>query len=36
VRAAAEERNLVARFGRDYEEYRRRTGRFVPRLVRGR
>jgi protein-S-isoprenylcysteine O-methyltransferase Ste14 len=36
VRAAAEERNLVARFGRDYEEYMRRTGRFVPRLVRER
>ena len=31
VRASTEERNLVARFGRDYEEYRRRTGRFVPR-----
>jgi protein-S-isoprenylcysteine O-methyltransferase Ste14 len=32
VRASTEERNLVARFGRDYEEYMRQTGRFVPRL----
>jgi protein-S-isoprenylcysteine O-methyltransferase Ste14 len=32
VRAATEERKLVARFGRDYEEYTRQTGRFVPRL----
>ena len=30
MRAATEERNLVARFGRDYEEYMRQTGRFVP------
>lgn len=34
VRASAEERNLVARFGRDYEQYTRSTGRFVPRLRR--
>jgi protein-S-isoprenylcysteine O-methyltransferase Ste14 len=32
VRASTEEQNLVARFGRDYEEYMRQTGRFVPRL----
>jgi protein-S-isoprenylcysteine O-methyltransferase Ste14 len=32
LRASTEERNLVARFGRDYEEYMRQTGRFVPRL----
>jgi protein-S-isoprenylcysteine O-methyltransferase Ste14 len=31
VRATTEERNLVARFGRDYEEYMRQTGRFLPR-----
>jgi protein-S-isoprenylcysteine O-methyltransferase Ste14 len=30
VRASAEERNLVARFGCDYEEYTHQTGRFVP------
>jgi protein-S-isoprenylcysteine O-methyltransferase Ste14 len=35
VRASTEERNLVARFGRDYEEYMRQTGRFMPRLGRG-
>jgi protein-S-isoprenylcysteine O-methyltransferase Ste14 len=34
VRASAEERNLVARFGRDYEDYMRQTGRFLPRLGR--
>ena len=34
VRASTEERNLVARFGRDYEEYTRQTGRFVPRTGR--
>lgn len=34
VRASTEERNLVARFGRDYEEYMRQTGRFVPRAGR--
>jgi protein-S-isoprenylcysteine O-methyltransferase Ste14 len=32
IRASTEERNLVARFGRDYEEYMGRTGRFVPRF----
>jgi protein-S-isoprenylcysteine O-methyltransferase Ste14 len=32
VRASTEERNLVARFGKEYEEYTRQTGRFVPRL----
>jgi protein-S-isoprenylcysteine O-methyltransferase Ste14 len=34
VRASTEERNLVARFGSDYEEYMRRTGRFVPLIAR--
>jgi protein-S-isoprenylcysteine O-methyltransferase Ste14 len=32
VRASTEERNLSARFGRDYEEYTQRTGRYLPRL----
>jgi protein-S-isoprenylcysteine O-methyltransferase Ste14 len=32
VRASTEERNLVARFGPDYEAYTRQTGRFVPRI----
>jgi protein-S-isoprenylcysteine O-methyltransferase Ste14 len=31
VRASTEERNLVTRFGRDYEQYMQQTGRFVPR-----
>lgn len=34
LRATTEERNLVARFGRDYEEYTRQTGRFLPRALR--
>ena len=34
VRASTEERNLVARFGADYEAYARQTGRFVPRCGR--
>jgi len=34
ARTRIEERNLVARFGRDYEEYMQRTGRFLPRIVR--
>jgi protein-S-isoprenylcysteine O-methyltransferase Ste14 len=33
ARTRIEERNLVARFGRDYEDYMRRTGRFVPRFT---
>lgn len=36
ARTTIEERNLVARFGRDYEQYRRHTGRFLPRLPRRR
>jgi protein-S-isoprenylcysteine O-methyltransferase Ste14 len=32
IRSRIEERNLIARFGRDYEEYMQRTARFVPRL----
>jgi protein-S-isoprenylcysteine O-methyltransferase Ste14 len=32
LRASTEERNLVARFGNEYEEYVRRTGRFFPRF----
>jgi protein-S-isoprenylcysteine O-methyltransferase Ste14 len=35
VRATTEERNLVARFGRHYEDYMRQTGRFIPRLRTG-
>jgi protein-S-isoprenylcysteine O-methyltransferase Ste14 len=31
VRTRKEEANLVARFGEDYRDYRRRTGRFLPR-----
>jgi protein-S-isoprenylcysteine O-methyltransferase Ste14 len=34
VRASTEEQNLAARFGRDYEDYMRQTGRFLPRLGR--
>ena len=32
IRTRKEEENLVARFGDDYRNYMRRTGRFVPRL----
>ena len=32
VRTAREEQELVARFGDDYRDYMRRTGRFFPRL----
>ena len=32
VRTSIEERNLMARFGRSYEEYMRTTGRFLPRV----
>ena len=32
ARTSIEERKLVERFGRDYEEYMRRTGRFLPRM----
>ena len=31
VRSGKEEAMLLARFGEEYEQYRRRTGRFVPR-----
>ena len=34
VRTSIEERNLIARFGRSYEEYMRTTGRFLPRVGR--
>jgi protein-S-isoprenylcysteine O-methyltransferase Ste14 len=33
ARTRIEERNLIARFGREYEEYMKRTGRFLPRLT---
>jgi protein-S-isoprenylcysteine O-methyltransferase Ste14 len=33
IRATTEEQNLLQRFGRDYEDYMRRTGRFFPRLA---
>ncbi len=33
IQAAAEERLLVQRFGRDYERYVRQTGRLVPHLL---
>jgi len=36
ARTRIEERNLVARFGGDYEEYMARTGRFLPWLGRRR
>ncbi len=32
IRSRVEERNLVARFGGDYEAYIQRTGRFMPRF----
>ncbi len=31
ARTSIEERKLIERFGREYEDYMRRTGRFVPR-----
>jgi protein-S-isoprenylcysteine O-methyltransferase Ste14 len=31
-RTRKEEANLLARFGNDYQNYRQRTGRFIPRL----
>jgi protein-S-isoprenylcysteine O-methyltransferase Ste14 len=34
ARTRIEERNLVARFGREYEEYMNHTGRFLPRISR--
>ncbi len=34
VRTGVEERNLLARFGEPYREYRDTTGRFLPRLSR--
>jgi protein-S-isoprenylcysteine O-methyltransferase Ste14 len=35
ARTSTEERKLVDRFGDDYVEYMRRTGRFLPRIPRG-
>jgi protein-S-isoprenylcysteine O-methyltransferase Ste14 len=32
IRSRKEEENLIARFGDDYRNYARRTGRFLPRL----
>ena len=32
VRTRIEEDNLIARFGNDYQQYMRRTGRFLPRI----
>jgi protein-S-isoprenylcysteine O-methyltransferase Ste14 len=32
ARTRIEERNLVDRFGRDYEDYMAKTGRLVPRI----
>lgn len=34
--ASAEERDVLAEFGQEYEEYRRRTPSFIPRLTSGR
>ncbi len=34
ARTSIEERKLIDRFGRDYVEYTRRTGRFLPRIRR--
>jgi protein-S-isoprenylcysteine O-methyltransferase Ste14 len=31
VRTRIEERNLLARFGEEYQRYRDRTGKFLPR-----
>ena len=33
-RTSIEEKNLIKRFGRDYVDYKRRTGRFLPRIRR--
>ncbi len=35
ARTSIEERQLIDRFGRDYVDYMRRTGRFLPRIRRG-
>ncbi len=35
ARTSIEESKLIDRFGRDYMEYMRRTGRFLPRIRRG-
>jgi protein-S-isoprenylcysteine O-methyltransferase Ste14 len=32
LRTRIEERNLLARFGGDYQTYMERTGRFLPRM----
>jgi len=34
IRTRTEERNLLARFGGEYQAYRERTGRFLPRIFR--
>jgi len=36
ARTSIEESKLIDRFGRDYMEYMRRTGRFLPRIRRRR
>ena len=33
-RTSIEEKNLIKRFGRDYVDYKRRTGRFLPQIRR--
>ena len=35
IRTPKEEANLIAKFGDEYREYMRRTGRFLPRLKMG-
>ena len=35
ARTSIEERKLVDRFGNDYVDFMRRTGRFLPRIRRG-
>ncbi len=35
ARTSIEESKLIDRFGRDYEDYMRQTGRFLPRIRRG-
>jgi protein-S-isoprenylcysteine O-methyltransferase Ste14 len=32
ARTSIEEQKLIERFGRDYRDYMRRTGRFLPRI----
>jgi protein-S-isoprenylcysteine O-methyltransferase Ste14 len=35
ARTSIEEQKLIERFGRDYQDYMRHTGRFLPRILRG-